>query len=170
MPNQPTSSDRKPQDTDTRDRDIEEGSARNEEKRDRDTDTQRSKDRDDRQTTDRDRGEGALGRDSKSYSREARDRGDDEKGDRRRGDGDGGGRSARDSERDTGARGNAAAPNPVQIQKYLGGLDYPVDKEDLLDKARAQGADERVMEALERIPEGSYESPVAVSREVSRLE
>ncbi len=61
-------------------------------------------------------------------------------------------------------------PNPVQIQKFLGGLDYPVDKRQVLDKAKAEGADELVMDALERIPERQYDSPVSISREVGKLE
>ena len=63
-----------------------------------------------------------------------------------------------------------AAPNPVQVQKFLGGLDYPVGKQDLLERARSEGADENVMEALERIPEREYDSPTAVSREVGSLD
>jgi len=63
-----------------------------------------------------------------------------------------------------------AAPNPVQIQKFLGGLNYPVEKQDLLDRARGEGADENVMEALERIPDRDYDSPTAVSREVGKLD
>ena len=63
-----------------------------------------------------------------------------------------------------------AVPNPVQVQKFLGGLDYPVGKQDLLDRARGEGADENVMEALERIPDREYDSPTAVSREVGKLD
>jgi hypothetical protein len=61
------------------------------------------------------------------------------------------------------------APNPIQIQKFLGGLDYPVSKQDLIGKAKEAGAEDNVLEALERIPDQDYESPVAVSREVGRL-
>ena len=61
-------------------------------------------------------------------------------------------------------------PNPVQIQKFLGGLDYPVGKEDILERARSEGADEAVMEALERIPDREYDSPVSISREVGKLD
>ncbi len=56
--------------------------------------------------------------------------------------------------------------NPIQIQKFLGGLDYPVGKQDLIDRARKAGADEKVMAALERIPDQEYESPIALSREL----
>ncbi len=60
-------------------------------------------------------------------------------------------------------------PNPVQVQKFLGGLDYPAGKQDILQKAKQEGADENVMEVLEKIPDQDYASPVAVSREVGKL-
>ncbi|WP_332673093.1 DUF2795 domain-containing protein [Aromatoleum sp.] len=63
-----------------------------------------------------------------------------------------------------------AVPRPVQVQKFLGGLDYPVGKRALLDRARGEGADENVMEALERITDREYDSPTAVSREVGELD
>lgn len=62
------------------------------------------------------------------------------------------------------------APNPVQVQKFLGGLDYPVGKQEILDKAREHGADDKVMKALEQIPDQDYASPVAVSQEVGKLD
>ncbi|MDE2599473.1 MAG: DUF2795 domain-containing protein [Rhodocyclaceae bacterium] len=55
------------------------------------------------------------------------------------------------------------------MQKFLGGIDYPVVKQDLIDQAEQNGADKQTMAALERIPEREYENPVEVSREVSKL-
>lgn len=60
-------------------------------------------------------------------------------------------------------------PNPIQVQKFLGGLDYPIGKEDILQKAKSEGADDNVMQALEQIPDQEYASPIAVSREVGKL-
>lgn len=60
-------------------------------------------------------------------------------------------------------------PNPIHIQKFLGGLDYPVGKQDILDKAEQKGADSRALEVLQQIPDQEYESPVALSREVSKI-
>lgn len=61
------------------------------------------------------------------------------------------------------------APNAIQVQKFLGGLDYPVGKEELLQKAKQEGADDNILEILEKILEQEYSSPVAVSREVSKI-
>ncbi|NKE56005.1 DUF2795 domain-containing protein [Lentzea sp. PSKA42] len=57
--------------------------------------------------------------------------------------------------------------NPIQVQKYLSGVDYPVTKRQLLDKARDNGAGEDVLAALEKLPERDYNGPNAVSAEVS---
>ncbi len=43
--------------------------------------------------------------------------------------------------------------NPVQVQKFLGGLDYPANKEDLVKRAEQEGADENVSSTLERLPD-----------------
>jgi hypothetical protein len=61
-------------------------------------------------------------------------------------------------------------PNPVQIQKFLGGLDYPVKRADLIERARSEGADENTLGALLRIPDREYDSPVSVSKEVGDLD
>lgn len=58
-------------------------------------------------------------------------------------------------------------PNPIQIQKFLGGVDYPASREALLAKARDSGADDNVLQALEGIPDKEYDSPTAVSSAVS---
>ena len=36
-----------------------------------------------------------------------------------------------------------AKVNPVRVQKFLGGLDYPASKEDLIKRAEREGADEQ---------------------------
>jgi hypothetical protein len=61
----------------------------------------------------------------------------------------------------------AQTPNPIQVQKFLSGLDYPVDKSTLLDRAREQGADDNVLDALQGIPDKEYDAPTAVSEAVS---
>lgn len=62
-----------------------------------------------------------------------------------------------------------SVPNPIQIQKFLSGLDYPVGKQDIIKKAKSEGADKNVLATLERLPEQEYSSPVAVSRAVGQL-
>ncbi|XVQ88552.1 DUF2795 domain-containing protein [Microbispora siamensis] len=61
----------------------------------------------------------------------------------------------------------ADAPNPIQMQKHLKGVDYPASKSDLIRTARDQGADDNVIDALERIPDRQYDGPNAVSKAVT---
>lgn len=63
-----------------------------------------------------------------------------------------------------------AKVNPIQVQKYLSGLDYPVDKETLLDRAREQSADDDVMSTLERMPAQNFNSPNDVSEAIGKIE
>ncbi len=58
-------------------------------------------------------------------------------------------------------------PNPIQIQKYLKGADYPVDKNELLKLADENGADENVRQALAALRDGEYDSPTSVSHELN---
>jgi predicted outer membrane protein len=59
--------------------------------------------------------------------------------------------------------------NPVQIQKYLKGVDYPASKAALLDKAKSLGADENVCASLEQLPDESFQTPADVSQAFGRL-
>jgi hypothetical protein len=61
----------------------------------------------------------------------------------------------------------ADKPNPIEIQKALGGVDYPASAEDLVKNAEQSGAGEAVLEALRKLPGGSYGSPAEVSKAVS---
>ncbi|MGE5491064.1 MAG: DUF2795 domain-containing protein [Actinomycetota bacterium] len=61
-------------------------------------------------------------------------------------------------------------PNPVHVQKFLGGIDYPAAKEDIVKRAQQGGADQEVMDALGRIPDQEYSSPAAVSRALGQLD
>jgi hypothetical protein len=57
-----------------------------------------------------------------------------------------------------------AKVNPIQLQKYLKGVDYPASKQDLIKHAEQQGADENVRSALEQLPDESYQTPADVSK------
>jgi hypothetical protein len=58
-------------------------------------------------------------------------------------------------------------PNPIQIQKFLTGVNYPADRSTLVSTAEKEGADGDVLNALRSIPEKEYDSPTAVSSAVS---
>jgi len=60
--------------------------------------------------------------------------------------------------------------NPVQVQKFLGGIDYPASKQDLIQKARQEGANQDIVSTLERMPGDRYNSPNDVSEAIGTLE
>jgi hypothetical protein len=61
------------------------------------------------------------------------------------------------------------APSPIEVQKFLGGLDYPARKSEIIDKAEMQGADDDVMDVLAQLPEREYANPTDISREIGKL-
>lgn len=60
------------------------------------------------------------------------------------------------------------AVNPTQVQKYLGGLDYPCTKADLVDHARQEGADQNVINTLQGLPYDEFNSPNDVSQAIGQ--
>ncbi len=63
-----------------------------------------------------------------------------------------------------------AKVNPVQVQKFLGGLDYPASKQDLIKHAEQKGADENVRSTLEQLSDQNYETPADVSEAIGEVE
>jgi hypothetical protein len=61
----------------------------------------------------------------------------------------------------------AETPNPIQIQKFLSGIDYPANRDALISRAKESGADSNVLDALQSIPDQEYDGPTAVSSAVS---
>jgi hypothetical protein len=57
--------------------------------------------------------------------------------------------------------------NPIEIQRHLKGVDYPADREELLEVARSEGAPQDVIEALESLPEDEqFDGPDQVMRAI----
>jgi hypothetical protein len=63
-----------------------------------------------------------------------------------------------------------AKVNPIQLQKHLKGINYPVRKADLIDCAKNEGADETVLSTLEQLPDQEYETPTEVSQAIGEIE
>lgn len=57
-----------------------------------------------------------------------------------------------------------AHANPIQIQKYLKGVDYPATREQLIDNAKKLGADENICASLEQLPDDDFQTPAEVSQ------
>jgi hypothetical protein len=59
-------------------------------------------------------------------------------------------------------------PNAIHMQRYLSGVKYPCSRNDLIEHARGKGADDKILEHLEALPDRTYEGPNAVSAEYIR--
>jgi len=62
-----------------------------------------------------------------------------------------------------------AHANPVEIERYLKGVDYPAKKNDLIKHARQQGASQDVLEILKDLREENFNGPVDVSKAVGEI-
>lgn len=60
--------------------------------------------------------------------------------------------------------------SPKEVEKCLHGVDYPAKKQDLINHAKAHGADQRVMEALQQLPEENFQSPVGVNKAIGEID
>lgn len=63
-----------------------------------------------------------------------------------------------------------AQVSPIEIQKHLKGMDYPASKQDLIEHAEGQGADDQIRSLLEQLPDQEYETPAEVNKEIGKLE
>ena len=63
-----------------------------------------------------------------------------------------------------------ARVNPIQAQRFLGGLDYPASKQQVVDHACGRDADEEIVSALEQIADREYDGPNAVSEELGKIQ
>ncbi len=68
------------------------------------------------------------------------------------------------------ARTGTGYVNPIQVQKFLKGVDYPCSKQDLLQKAKEEGADENVLQTLQRMPMDRFNSPNDVAQAIGKIE
>ncbi|MBE0479960.1 MAG: DUF2795 domain-containing protein [Dehalococcoidia bacterium] len=60
------------------------------------------------------------------------------------------------------------AVSPAQLQHYLKNITYPASKQDLVSKARENGAGEDIIGRLQKLPEQQYSGPTDVSEAFGR--
>ena len=63
-----------------------------------------------------------------------------------------------------------AKVNPIQLEKYLKGLDYPAKKSEIIQHAEQHGADKRVKGALEQLPDQTFDGPTGVSKAIGQID
>ena len=57
-------------------------------------------------------------------------------------------------------------PNPIDVQKTLAGVSYPCSKEDLIEHAKSNGADQDILDGLQKLPDGEISGPDQVQKAV----
>jgi hypothetical protein len=62
------------------------------------------------------------------------------------------------------------AVNPIQLQKYLKGVNYPVSKDELIKQAEQNGADQNVLDTLKQLPDKQFEGPSGVSKAIGDMD
>lgn len=58
--------------------------------------------------------------------------------------------------------------NPIELQKYLKDVRYPVSKADLVRRAEEHGATKDIREALEHLNVDEFKTPMEVSQAISK--
>lgn len=54
--------------------------------------------------------------------------------------------------------------SPIEVQKHLGGVSYPAQRDELVDAARGNGAGDDIVQALQSLPGQSYDGPDQVMK------
>jgi hypothetical protein len=57
--------------------------------------------------------------------------------------------------------------NPIQLQKFLKGINYPVSKDDLVRGAEKNGATKEICDVLSGLSNNEFQTPAEVSQAVS---
>jgi len=55
----------------------------------------------------------------------------------------------------------------IKVYRFLRGIRYPATKQQLVDQARCNQADEEALSSLREMPEGEYSGPDEVSRVIA---
>ncbi len=55
--------------------------------------------------------------------------------------------------------------SPIEVQKSLKDINYPVKKKELIQHAKKHGANSKVIEVLEDLPDKEYKNAADVSKE-----
>ena len=58
--------------------------------------------------------------------------------------------------------------SPIDIQKALGGMDYPAKKQDVIEHAKSNGAPKEMIDDLESHSESKFDNPGEVQKAFSK--
>jgi hypothetical protein len=58
----------------------------------------------------------------------------------------------------------------AEIQSFLKDMDYPASKDDLIERAKENGAGNDVISLLDQLPDQEYTRPTDVNAEIGKIE
>ena len=58
--------------------------------------------------------------------------------------------------------------NAAQVEKYIAGIDFPCDKEGLIDCAKKNKAPDEVLEVMQQFSQKEFNSPMEVAQQFSQ--
>ncbi len=59
--------------------------------------------------------------------------------------------------------------SPAQVEKSIKGTHFPAQKQDLIQRARENQANQDVLEVLENMPDKQFNSPVDISKAMGKM-
>jgi hypothetical protein len=62
------------------------------------------------------------------------------------------------------------AESPINVARYLSGIDFPVGKQDLIHHTKQNQADQEVLDVLDKMPDQEYKSMKDVMKGVGQVE
>lgn len=65
--------------------------------------------------------------------------------------------------------GGLQMPNFGEVQDFIKKLDFPINKQSIIDLARQRNMNDLVMGALERLPDGDYFNPDDIMNKVKGM-
>ena len=74
------------------------------------------------------------------------------------------------SEKGDDAPMESKSVSSVELQQNLEGVDYPAEKQDLIDAAKSNSAPDNIMSFMNRLPDKTYDQSIEVEEEFSKIE
>jgi len=57
----------------------------------------------------------------------------------------------------------------AQLAQYLKGIDFPANKQDIIETAKSNSAPDEIMTFMNELPDRSYDQPAEVEEEFSKI-
>lgn len=70
----------------------------------------------------------------------------------------------------TNKSGKSGRVSPAIVERYLGGMHYPAEKQNLIDNAKGKDAPSDVMDLINKLPDKTYNSPIDITKEIGKIE